>query len=312
MPCYHPLEGWRSRERNPKTGKRGVVFSASGAYLDQPVVVPCGKCIGCRLERSRQWAMRCVHEASRFERNSFITLTYDNDHLPPNGTLVLDDFQRFMKRLRKRFGDGIRFFHCGEYGAKGGRPHYHACLFNFEFVDRVPWQEKGGITLYRSEALEELWPDGFSTVGDVTFESAAYVARYIMKKVTGDKAYLHYGKFDDRWGEILAERKPEYCTMSRRPGLGREWLEAFMGDVYPHDFVEMRGKKMKPPKYYDSIFEIDNPEEFRKIKASRSAAGLARADDSTPARLAVREEAKQLQINKLIRSYENAEDVHGV
>ena len=136
MPCYRPIKGYRSRRLNAETGKRPVVFNPRDGFYDQPVDLPCGQCIGCRLERSRQWAIRCVHEASLHERNCFITLTYRDECLPTNGSLDLDAFQKFMKRLRRRFGEGVRFFHCGEYGENFGRPHYHAILFNLDFSDK--------------------------------------------------------------------------------------------------------------------------------------------------------------------------------
>ena len=120
--------------------------------------MPCGQCIGCRLERSRQWAIRCVHEASLWPDNCFVTLTFDDDNIISSGSLVKADFQKFMKRLRKRFGKGVRYFHCGEYGDLLGRPHHHACLFNFSFPDRYLWSSSGGVNLYRSPTLEELWP----------------------------------------------------------------------------------------------------------------------------------------------------------
>ena len=162
MPCYHPIPAYRSpRCLDLKSGKPKIFFKeiqvkAWPGY--ESFEVPCGQCIGCRLERSRQWAMRCCHEASLYDLNCFITLTYDPEHLPPDGSLVLDHFQRFMKRLRKRFGSGIRFFHCGEYGEKFARPHYHACLFNFDFPDKVLYTIRDEIRLYRSAILEELWP----------------------------------------------------------------------------------------------------------------------------------------------------------
>ena len=117
-----------------------------------------------------------------YDDNCFITLTYSNQHIPADGSLDVRVFQKFMKRLRKRFGDGIRFYHCGEYGSLLGRPHYHACLFNFDFPDKYLWKENNGQKLYRSPSLEELWPYGYSSIGTVTFESAAYVARYILKR----------------------------------------------------------------------------------------------------------------------------------
>ena len=231
MPCFSPLKGWYSKDRT-KLGKRSIVFNPRDGLLDRPIAVPCGQCIGCRLERSRQWATRCVHEASLHENNCFITLTYDDAHLPSDLSLNLVHFQKFMKRLRKRFGDGIRFFHCGEYGENFGRPHYHACLFNFDLPDRVLWSTRSGVNLYTSHILSSLWPFGFVTVGDVTFESAAYVARYVMKKVTGKNAQDHYEWVHPITGQVY-ERAPEYVTMSRRPGIGKGWLEKYMSDVFP-------------------------------------------------------------------------------
>lgn len=268
--------------------------------MDLPVTVPCGQCVGCRLERSRQWAIRCLHEASLHPRNSFITLTFNNDNLPRDRSLDVRHFQLFMKRLRKRFGDGIRFFHCGEYGEKFGRPHYHACLFNFDFEDKKLWKVVRGNKLYTSESLQELWPYGFSTIGEVTFQSAAYVARYIMKKITGDDADEHYSRACPLTGEVWRIR-PEYVTMSRRPGIGKGWLEKYQSDVYPRDFVVVNGKKMKPPKYYDAQFEIDQPAVMRKIKKRRVKGAALHTDNNTPDRLQVREAVQKARLKKLIR-----------
>lgn len=245
MACIHPLKGYRGLHIG-KSGKRPIVFNPSQGFRDLPVSVPCGQCRFCRLEKSRQWAIRCAHEASLNVANSFITLTYSNAHLPPDGSLNLRHFQLFMKRLRKRLGP-VRFFHCGEYGALNLRPHYHACLFGLEFEDKILHKidKKTKIPLYKSEILSELWPFGFSTIGDVTFESAAYCARYITKKITGPPAEAHYQNIDQETGEIH-QLKPEYTTMSRRPGIGRAWFDKYKSDLYPDDFIILRGKKMKP------------------------------------------------------------------
>lgn len=304
MPCYHPLQGYRSRTLNP-SGKRSIVFSVDQGYRDMPMDVPCGQCIGCRLERSRQWAMRCVHEASLYEDNCFITLTYSPEFLPKDGSLDKSHFQKFMKRLRKEYGEGIRFFHCGEYGEDFGRPHYHACIFNFRFPDLVEMSNPRGDKYYVSESLNKLWGFGFCIVGDVTFESAAYVARYVTKKVTGKKALYHYNSINLITGEILAERRPEYVTMSRRPGIGRGWYEKFSSDCFPSDFIILRGKKMVPPKYYGNLFEIAYPGDMEKVKAKRIRAGFLNADNNTFDRLLVREVIQTKKFNLLKRSYES-------
>jgi hypothetical protein len=306
MPCYHPLVGYRSAVRNEKTGKRSIVFTKRDAYTDLRIRFPCGQCIGCRLERSRQWAIRCMHEASLYDKNSFITLTYNPENLPKHGTLVKEDHQKFMKRLRRHNDERIRYFHCGEYGEKFARPHYHTCLFNYDFPDRILLREsKTGEKYYISQELAELWPYGHHIIGDVTFESAAYVARYITKKITGKKAEDHYEIIDEKTGEILGQRVPEYITMSRRPGVGMEWFKKFHRDIYPGDFVIVRGKKMKPPKYYDRSFEIEYPEEFAHIKATRFVNGAQHKENNTPERLRVRKQCQEEKFKKLVRGYEN-------
>lgn len=304
MPCYRPLIGYRSFRTNPN-GKRNIVFNKNEGFSDLEIKLPCGQCIGCKLERSRQWAIRCMHESTLHKHNSFITLTYNNDHLPKNQNLNKKHFQDFMKRLRKTYGAGIRFFHCGEYGDKKGRPHYHACIFGLEFKDKKIWKIHKGQKYYTSESLEKLWPFGFSTIGDVTFQSAAYVARYITKKITGKNAFLHYNKIDLETGEILREIQPEYTTMSRRPGIGKDWLTKYTNDVYNHDFIIINGKKIKPPKYYDRQYEILNPEKFSKIKRQRVKQGKNNLQNSTTGRLITREIIHNKKGTQLIRGYDN-------
>lgn len=300
MPCYSPLKGYRSATPTVN-GKFQIVFSPKDGLVDKPMEVPCGQCIGCRLERSRQWAIRCMHEASLYSDNSFITLTYSDEHLPTDMGLRLSDFQKFMKRLRFKYGSNIRFYHCGEYGDTTGRPHYHACLFNHDFPDKKFWTIRNGNRVYRSAELEKLWPFGLSEIGDVTFQSAAYVARYIMKKVNGDNADEHYTWFDRVTGEIV-RRPSEYTTMSRRPGIGSGWFEKYKTDVYPHDRVIVKGQKMRPPRYYDRMYEIIAPDKLRDLKILRVKNAKKHLDDNTSARLNVREEHTRLTIKALVRS----------
>ena len=138
MPCYTPETGYRSRMgRNPETGKWPIVFNVADGYHDMPVQVPCGKCIGCRLDYSRKWAIRCVLEAQMHKENCFLTLTYDDEHLPKGEKLEKEEMQKFWKRLRKATGTKIRYYMAGEYGTEGGRPHYHACVFGWKPRDTV-------------------------------------------------------------------------------------------------------------------------------------------------------------------------------
>lgn len=246
-----------------------------------------------------------MHEASLYENNCFLTLTYRTEDLPPGGSLRKKDFQDFMKRLRKAYtGHRIRYFHCGEYGDELSRPHYHACLFNFDFADKRFFKETNGQRLYVSEELERLWPFGFSLIGSVTFESAAYVARYIMKKVTGTRSKEHYERVDKSTGEVF-ELEREYTTMSRRPGIGKDWLRQYIGEVFPNDEVVVRGRLMKPPRFYDEIYEVMDPEGFERLKRQRKQLGVNNWRDQTDDRLKVRETVKKAQVGFLKRGFED-------
>ena len=263
--------------------------------------LPCGQCIGCRLERSRQWAMRCMHEAALYQRNSFVTLTYSDEFLPKRSMLDYPAFQKFMKRLRKAAGtNGVRFYMCGEYGPENGRPHYHACLFNWDFADRKYWRKsESGEKLYRSALLEKLWPFGNSEIGDVTFQSAAYVARYCVQKVTGHNAKAHYRRVDQ---DGVYQLPPEFNKMSLKPGIGATWLQKFQADVYPHDYVVVNGKEVKPPKYYDKLFSKVAPGDFEEIQFRRESQARANYLDNTDDRLAVKEIVARARSNLLFRS----------
>nr|QJB19918.1 MAG: replication initiator protein [Microvirus sp.] len=298
MPCYHPLKAFRN---DANESRPTIHFNPHIGQYDIPLRLPCGQCIGCRLDRSRQWAIRCVHEAQLHEKNCFLTLTYSDDHLPEGGSLRFKDFQDFMKRLRKRMGP-VRFFHCGEYGEKLSRPHYHACLFGLDFHDKYLWKENRGFPIYRSPILEELWPFGHSSIGAVTFESAAYVARYITKKITGKNAADHYERLDE-YGEYR-QLDPEYTTMSRRPGIGSKWFAKYVNDVYPSDQVILAGKKLKPPRFYDNLFDLSCPEEMEGIKFNRTKKAKLHAADQSPERLRDREFIQEAKLQQLIRDWE--------
>ena len=138
--------------------------------------LPCGKCLECRLDYARQWAIRCIHEAQMHPKNAFVTLTYSDEYLK-SPKLVYSDFQKFMKRLRKSSEKKIRFYHCGEYGEESLRPHYHGLLFNYDFEDKKLFKEEQGNRLFTSETLSRLWPKGNHIIGEVSRGSSGYVAR---------------------------------------------------------------------------------------------------------------------------------------
>lgn len=296
MPCYKPLQAWQ-RDNGE------VVFVERGS-IRRELSLPCGQCTWCRVQRSQMWAVRCMHEASLHKENCFITLTYAD--APARG-LRYRDFQLFMKRLRKaRDGRSVRFYMCGEYGEDFGRPHYHALIFGERFDDRVFWRtSESGEKSYRSADLERLWTLGNSEVGDCTYQSAAYVARYCLKKVTGPNAKYYYGVDPDDPSKFL--RTPEFARMSLggregKGGIGSEWFSRYAGDVYPHDFVVVNGREVKPPKYYDKLFKKLEPDVFEELQMEREARGRSFMADNTPERLAVKEEVQKARLQFMKRS----------
>jgi len=241
-----------------------------------PAKRPCGSCLDCRLTYARQWAVRCIHESMMHKENCFITLTYNQENLPPDRSVHKSDIQKFMKRLRRQIEPKkVRYFGCGEYGSKFSRPHYHLCLFGHNFSDKEI--RKAGLKrrfrntfktghdhdLFTSQRLEEVWQKGFCTIGELTFESAGYTARYVTKKVTGEKKDAHYGVY------APGKRNPEFAVMSRRPGIGKPWIDKYMSDVYPKDYSTVRGHKQKPPRYYDTYYAKEHPKAWEKLKTKR-------------------------------------------
>lgn len=281
MPCYHPLTAYR-------TSLGEILFHDSKKHdIVNQLTLPCRQCIGCRLERTRQWAMRVMHEASLHRQNTFATITYADEHLPAGGSLNHGDVQLFLKRLRHHAKTEVSFYMCGEYGRTnprtgmkdGGlyRPHYHICLFNWRFPDEKYWTTRGENKTYKSAMLDQLWGKGNTETGTLTWDSAAYVTGYITQKLTGPMAKL-YG-----------ERAPEYNKMSLRPAIGLRWLQKYKTDVYPHDYVIVNGKESKPPRYYDQLFQKNDPETWRKIALERELDAMDRAQDNTPERLRAKE-----------------------
>ena len=327
MPCYSPLKGWKDEE----TG--GIKFRRDGAREEMEVA--CGQCLGCRLDHSRMWAMRICHESALHEYsggNCFITLTYrdpiecnaeqlkDSLHIPFDWSLYKSHFRNFMKRLRKAvYPNKVRFYHCGEYGrickhgfdldvikcpsCRVGRPHYHACIFGWTPADLEPYSSDGnGGLRYTSPALERIWKYGFVDVGELTFESAAYVARYCLKKVTGVNAWDHYlVELDDGTQVFLQD---EYSTMSRRPGIGAGFYRQFKDDMFPHDMVPVPGSGVfrKVPRYYQELFAMEDPQTLEQIKAMRRKFKDEHADEYTPERLMAKYNVQKAKLQLLKRT----------
>jgi len=212
--------------------------------------------------------MRCVLEARSHDQNSFITLTYNDDELPSDLSLNRHHLTKFFKRLRKQMGP-FRYYACGEYGEQTKRAHYHACLFGIDFPDKVELRKINDNTLYYSEQLTQIWGHGHTSVGALTFESAAYCARYVLKKKLG-VGDLQHAVLDPETGELKPVINP-YAVMSLASAIGKQWLTKNHGDIYnaDKDFLVLKGKKLKPPKYFDKIYDTINPKRMERIKKQR-------------------------------------------
>lgn len=360
MPCFHPMQGYESRELT-SNGKRKTVMDPRNArycltpdgYVPKERVCKCNKCFGCRNQYSREWSIRCMHEAFLWEKkggNSFITLTYNDDFLPRVysddgrilgvGTLNYDHWTKFVKRFRKalvkplfdsykrkygkrfknkfywrlawRKGPKIRFYMGPEYGTLNHRPHYHAIIFNYDFPDKVHVCTRQGHKLYQSRFLDSLWTCpktgksmGYCSVGSVTFQSAAYVARYMDKKVKGDDVEGRYQRFNLETGEVYY-LAPEKARISNRDGIGKGWFDLYHSDVYrpdvDKDFITVNGVRCRPPRYYDSLLERISPQDFEAIRLSRQLSMKEFADNFSPDRLYASELIFLNRTSRLVRS----------
>lgn len=294
MGCFHPLKAyWTSARRDQ------ITFDASRSLTKISFSLPCGRCIGCRLEKARQWGLRCLHEKKMWEHNLFVTLTYDDVHLPEGGSLCVRDIQLFMKKLRflkKSTKDNpIRFFCGGEYGERNGRPHYHLLLFNCWFDDlrRVGiFNDPNSSPLYSSETLTNLWGMGHVSIGEVTFESAVYCAKYAMKKINGDRAKDHYEIIDE--DGVVTDIRPEFALMSRRPGIGKMYYDKYGQELRCHDSLIVNAREVRPPRYYDNLSKEIDPEGHARIKRKRKRMSVLNRADNTPQRLAVKERLAEI------------------
>lgn len=287
--------------------------------------VPCGQCMACRLSRASEWSTRLAHEASRHEFNSFLTLTFNDEHMPSDWSVRVRDVQLFMKRLRKAIGTRLRFFACGEYGDQSKRPHYHLVLFGYDFPDKTPWRRSSsGFVLYRSAKLEKLWTYGHSEIGSVTPQSAGYVARYVTKKQTGEAAADAYTRWhpvtDFPWSVC-----PEFLVMSTRPGIGADWYAEFSDDCFPSDFVIVDGQRKPIPRYYtkklqaradqaradsaSSPFPLGalTPLEAERVKLKRKENAAKHTHEQTTRRLLTKRDSQALRAQRLIRKMETEE-----
>ncbi len=335
MACYHPLPAYYRID--DESGKKRLVFvddntlpayEKDGYVYHGKLEIPCGQCIGCRLEYSRQWAVRCLLEAMKWENNYFLTLTYDDDHLPESLPSVIDDdtgevlecfdtnplvpehCRSFIKNLRRQLKyhynhQGLRVYYCGEYGSISGRPHYHLILFNIPELPLTFWKRNHeGSPMYNCDFIDKIWKKGYSVIAEVNWNTCAYVARYMIKKHKG-KDFSYY----EQNGLV-----PEFSGCSRRPGIARTFYDERKQLVYKTDeifVVGSRGKvqSLRPPRYFDRLYDIDNPSDFKIIKKKRmrsSLEALKRLKETTSLSkkqyLALKEGNKLSSIKKLTRN----------
>lgn len=299
MACYYPLNGWRARSYNTvlgpdgktfvSNGKRSITFSKANGYTDQPLSVPCGSCTGCMLARATNWAVRGSHELATTDEAIFLTLTYDDEHLPKPALVSVDEMQRFIKRLRKHIAQenrtktkqlgyyknrSLRYLICGEYGAKTMRPHYHLILFGWRPDDAKKEVTRNGTPIFTSNAIRSRWGLGNHEFGSVTQASIGYTARYTVKKI-----------FD------RGSAGAEFLLSSRSPALGITWLSKHYNEIYPADKVHIAGKSYQPPTTYDRWLEKNNPPLYKEVirKRVELATTETAKEENTVRRLIIRE-----------------------
>lgn len=286
MSCYRPLTAYQDLSG-------GLHFGAPPASgYSATVKLPCGQCIGCRIDKRDEWAMRMAHEARLHDVTMFVTLTYHDNHLPYGGTLEKAHVQAFLKRLRqylrRTFGKDkkIRYFFTGEYGDTFKRPHYHAIIFGWWPGDAKLFSG-GKLPLWNSEKLTALWGHGYVTFGEATPASMRYCAQYTTKKIGGELAKQHYSVVTE-FGEMI-QREPEFSLKSTNPGLGAGYFKKYRSDVESGDFCLLGGRKLKVPRYYDKLKSKEDADAVKKLKAKRKRKAQKHAANNTPARLATRE-----------------------
>lgn len=328
--CTNPRKAWKCGVH--PSGKQKLVFRAPEHHWNYEVqYVPCGKCVTCKLKYSLEWATRISHEMQTCKIGCFITLTIAPEHMvtegfsrgdewfPPN-SVYKRSLQLFFKRLRKKLAikrenpetgrlktyyQKFRYLACGEYGDKKGRPHYHACILGYDFPDKQFWRvSPSGHDTYRSKILESVWTFGHAEIGELTFQSAAYTARYALKKSSDKTAYEQPYGYDPETGEILFDHvNPEFIIMSK--GLGLDWWNKYRTDT-DKDYVTVDyDKKVPIPRYYDKQRERMDPDSLIAIKAQREQRAKELQETDTAKRKLARNTVKEAQASMLKRSLEN-------
>lgn len=282
MACFRPIVAFKPDDGGP------ILFSERKGYRE--IQIPCGQCIGCRIRKREEWAIRCYCESKMHRDNHFATLTYDDEHLPADGSLDYSHFQLLVRYMRRKFGK-FRFFMCGEYGDNFGRPHYHALFFGLNLPDLVKCNSvHSSCDVFTSETVSKLWGRGFVSFGSVTYESARYCAVYTTKRVTGPAAADHYTRVVPATGELVCV-SPEFARMSLKPGIGLPWLTKYWRDVYARGelYFPLQDKRKPVPRYFDSMMDEIAAEVMDDITFDRWYEAQKYAEHRTRERLEVRE-----------------------
>lgn len=319
MACSFPQKGFVGRNGQFVTSRK---MSPTGA----PMQIACGRCAGCRKKRAAQWATRISHESMFHEASCFVTLTFNDEHLPSDYSVSVRTAQLFIKKLRehlwRNYKIKISFFLVAEYGSKGdpingkdkGRPHYHVIIFGYDFSDdRYLWRKSPrGHDYFRSPLLETVWPYGNCDLTGLTFANAAYCARYSFKKLGGALADSHYSRVHPVTGEVHQVER-EFMLCSKRPAIGLRWFQEYESDAFPSDFVVVEGRKRPIPDYYSRKLKgrfassTADPEalvpkdDLYPVLQKRKKNSAAHSSDRTPERLAVLNECEELREKRLER-----------
>lgn len=267
--CVKPTTHFELLGRKSATGKRVFVSRCPPEHVPyREASRPCGGCVACRVSRRLDLSLRLSHESQMHDASWFVTLTYDDDHVPYGNTLVREHPSKFVRSVRKRTRQRWRYFLAGEYGSDFSRPHYHVILFGHELPDKRFLYSREGNHFFQSDVLSEAWGRGIVEVSTVSPSTMMYVTKYHVDKVNGDRAEAHYSWFVESSGELV-EREPEFALMSNRPGIGATWFDRYWSDCYPKGFVTSAGIRYRPPRYYDRLLEARDPALFEEVKASR-------------------------------------------
>ena len=301
MSCYKPLIRLYNPDDKEQSGRVYTLARFSKLtgkqlkyedlmYNPKVMLIPCGKCIGCRIRQREDWTTRIELEARDYPKEEvwFITLTYDDDHVPgmivktgeimrkvqytwkpgekhPSSVQILlyEDIQKFLKRLRKAYRGKLRYFVAGEYGEQTARPHYHMILYGWRPTDLKNLYKIHHNGYYTSKWLSDLWKMGQIQIAQAVPETYRYVAGYVTKKmyeIDGKKANEYYE---------LGQTKPFAC-MSLKPGLGDKYYQEHKEEIWRQGYIQCtNGKQAQIPRYYEKQMEAENPQRLWRIKLNR-------------------------------------------